>query len=255
MKTNNIITIIAATLVMTGCSCDPVEVLDHAGEGHFSLNLQAGDINVDVVTRADITVDTEAFLVHLKNANGDKLIDGKKKADLIPADYNVQSGTGYAISAESCTAEDATQSNGGWGAPRFCGETTFDVESGQTTAVTLPCTLQNAGMTLDVQESFLAKFPIYSITTEDGRSLVWSKDAVGNIAYYDMSAETSTLSLRIVGSQGGWEDRLNISKTVTLTRGKVNKVALSYDDDSGNVDIEIKTDQDVNTEDSETTVE
>lgn len=244
-----------ATLLLAGCSCDPVDMQDVSGEGRFSLSLQAEHIQVDVETRANIEMNTEDFLIYLQDASGEKLIDGKAKKALNAADYNVSGGTGYTISAESCTSEEATTANQGWGAPHFTGESTFDVTAGQTTPVTLQCTLQNAGVTVNVQSSFTEKFPVYSITTEDSRSLVWNSQSVGNIAYYNTTAEESNLELRVVGSQGGWEDRVNITKTVTLTRGKVNSINLSYDDNSGNIDIDITTDQDITTEDNGTTVQ
>ena len=106
-----------------------------------------------------------------------------------------------------------------------------------------------------VAYAFTDKFPIYAITTNDARSLVWDSSHTGAIAYYDMTAEADILELKVTGSKGGWEDRLNKNFTIDLQKGKVCKVTLQYDDNSGNIDIGFETDKDTTTEDSSTTVE
>ena len=242
-------------MLTAACSCDPVDLAQTAGEGNFSLRVNAEKVVVGEETRATVEVDVNESLIHLVNVNGDKLIDGKKKSSLNAADYNVQSGTGYTISAESCRPDETVTANDGWGAPYFKGETTFDVTAGTTTPVSINCTLQNAGITVEPTTSFTDKFPIYAITTNDARSLVWDSSHTGAIAYYDMTAETATLELKVTGSKGGWEDRLNKNFNIDLQKGKVCKVTLQYDDNSGNIDIGFETDKDTTTEDSSTTVE
>lgn len=243
-------------MLTAACSCDPVDLAQTAGEGNFSLRVNAEKVVVGEETRTTVEVDVNEFLIHLVNANGDKLIDGKKKSSLNAADYNVQSGTVYTISAESCRPDETVTANDGWGAPYFKGETTFNVTAGTTTPVSISCTLQNAGITVEPTTSFTDKFPIYAITTtNDARSLVWDSSHTGAIAYYDMTAETATLELKVTGSKGGWEDRLNKNFTIDLKKGKVCKVTLQYDDNSGNIDIGFETDKDTTTEDSSTTVE
>ena len=128
-------------MLTAACSCDPVDLAQTAGEGNFSLRVNAEKVVVGEETRATVEVDVNDFLIHLVNANGDKLIDGKKKSSLNAADYNVQSGTGYTISAESCRPDGTVTANDGWGAPYFKGETTFDVTAGTTPPVSINCTL------------------------------------------------------------------------------------------------------------------
>ena len=242
-------------MLTAACSCDPVDLAQTAGEGNFSLRVNAEKVVVGEETRTTVEVDVNDFLIHLVNANGDKLIDGKKKSSLNAADYNVQSGTGYRISAESCRPDETVTANDGWGAPYFMGETAFGVTAGATTTVSINCTLQNAGIVVEPTTSFTDKFPIYAITTDDARSLVWDSSHTDAIAYYDMAASTATLNLKVTGSKGGWEDRLNKTFAIELQKGKVCKVTLQYDDNSGNIDIGFETDKDINTDDSSTTVE
>ncbi|MGN0234297.1 MAG: hypothetical protein ACI4B5_07760, partial [Bacteroidaceae bacterium] len=87
------------------------------------------------------------------------------------------------------------------------------------------------------------------------RSLIWDSNNTDAIAYYDMTAETASLDLKVTGSKGGWEDRLNKTFSIELKKGKVCKVTLQYDDNSGSIDIDFETDKDINTDDSSTTVE
>lgn len=242
-------------MLTAACSCDPVDLAQTAGEGNFSLRVKAEKVVVGEETRTTVEVDVNEFLIHLVNVNGDKLIDGKKKSSLNAADYNVQSADGYTITAKSCVPEEATTANDGWGAPYFMGETAFGVTAGATTPVSINCTLQNAGIVVEPTTSFTDKFPIYAITTDDARSLVWDSSHTDAIAYYDMAASTATLNLKVTGSKGGWEDRLNKTFAIELQKGKVCKVTLQYDDNSGNIDIGFETDKDINTDDSSTTVE
>lgn len=244
-----------AAVLAAACSCDPVDLTETAGEGSFSLRVNAEKVVVGEETRATVDADVNEFLIYLVNANGDKLIDGKKRGNLNAADYNVQSAAGYTITAKSCVPEETTMANDGWGAPYFMGETTFGVTAGATTPVSINCTLQNAGIVVEPTTSFTDKFPIYAITTNDARSLVWDSSHTDAIAYYDMTAEIATLELKVTGSKGGWEDRLNKTFAIELQKGKVCKVTLQYDDNSGNIDIGFETDKDINTDDSSTTVE
>ena len=69
-------------MLTAACSCDPVDLAQTAGEGNFSLRVNAEKVVVGEETRTTVEVDVNDFLIHLVNANGDKLIDGKKESSL-----------------------------------------------------------------------------------------------------------------------------------------------------------------------------
>jgi hypothetical protein len=123
--------------------------------------------------------------------------------------------------------------NNGFGAYRFFGKAVFDVQTGQSTPVTVNCIMVNAGLKFEFEESFINKFPIHAATTKDSRSLVFNSDNQENVAYYNMNAETHEVEINLSGSSGGWDDRLNVTRSVTLQKGKVIVVKLTYSESNG----------------------
>ena len=91
----------------------------------------------------------------------------------------------------------------------------------------------NAGLQLVFDQTFINKFPVHAVTTQDSRALVFNAANQENVAYYDMSNEAQKMSLRITGSSGGWDDRLDITREVELQKGKIVKLHITYSATSG----------------------
>jgi hypothetical protein len=91
----------------------------------------------------------------------------------------------------------------------------------------------NAGLQVVLDKSFTDKFPVHAVTTQDSRSLVFSSANPDAIAYYNMQADVLPMSLRITGSSGGWDDRLDVTRQVELQRGKIIKMYITYSVASG----------------------
>ena len=240
---------LVCTIVQTGCTCDAVPTEPTAtGNGTFALSINADDIRTEVTTRG--AVDVSAFKVNLRDKNGVSLIDGKTYGQLSDADRTLPASTGYQISVESCTQAEASTANEGWGAMRFTGSATFDIVSDQRTPVTIDCTMENAGLKVAFDNSFTTKFPIYAATTVDNRSLVFKGSNPDAIAFFDVEGENPSISLKLTGSAGGWEDRIDQTKTVGLTKGKITTLTVVYDDNSGKIDINFGTNTGTDTDDS-----
>ena len=240
---------LVCTIVQTGCTCDAVPTEPLAtGNGTLALSVNADDIQTEVATRNAIDVST--FKVYLKDKNAVSLINGKAYGQLSDADRTLPASTGYQISVESCTNAEATTANDGWGAMRFTGSETFDIVSDQSTPVEIDCSMENAGLKVAFDNSFTTKFPIYAATTMDSRSLVFKSSNPDAIAYFDVEGENPTISLKLTGSAGGWEDRIDQTKTIGLTKGKITTLTVIYDDNSGRLDIEFETNAGTDTDDS-----
>ena len=236
-------------ILQTGCTCDAVPTEPTAtGNGTFALSVNADDIQTEVTTRG--TVDVSTFKVNLRDKNGVSLIDGKAYGQLSDADRTLPASTGYQISVESCTQAEATTSNEGWGAMRFTGSASFDIVSDQSTPVEINCSMENAGLKVAFDNSFTTKFPIYAATTVDNRSLVFKGSNPDAIAFFDVEGENPSISLKLTGSAGGWEDRIDQTKTIGLTKGKITTLTVIYDDNSGRLDIEFETNTGTDTDDS-----
>jgi hypothetical protein len=240
---------LVCTILQTGCTCDAVPTEPTTtGNGTFALSVNADDIQTEVTTRG--TVDVSPFKVNLKDKNGVSLIEGKAYGQLSDADRTLPASTGYQISVESCTQAEATTANEGWGAMRFTGSASFDIISDQSIPVEINCSMENAGLKVAFDNSFTTKFPIYAATTVDNRSLVFKGSNPNAIAFFDVEGENPSISLKLTGSAGGWEDRIDQIKTVGLTKGKITTLTVVYDDNSGRIDIEFEPNTDTETDDS-----
>lgn len=226
------IAMLSLVIMQTACSSEvPNPTPDR---GNFSLLLTAADIQTEVQTRASIQgVDVNSFYVSLAEAEGAPIMEGRQYGTISFADCVLPAATGYKLWVESCTESEATALNNGFGAYRFFGEAVFDVQTGKSTPVTVNCTMVNAGLKFEFEESFINKFPIHAATTKDSRSLVFNSDNQENVAYYNMNAETHEVEINLSGSSGGWDDRLNVTRSVTLQKGKVIVVKLTYSDGNG----------------------
>ena len=76
-----------------------------------------------------------------------------------------------------------------------------------------------------------------------------------NIAYYPLDTETGSVTLRLTGSAGGWDDRVDMTQNVSITKGKISRLTVSYDENSGDVDIEFETDTDMDESSNDVTVQ
>lgn len=225
-------------------------------EGQFVLSVLTEDVETEEITRsAEYAVDVNSFLVSLRDQNGVALYSDKEYGQLTDADRTLPVGVNYQISVESCSAADAETANEGWGQARFWADNTFNIVSDNTTMLTLNCELENAGLMIVFDNSFISKFPIYAATTQDARSLVFKGTNAGSVAFYNADAETVTIPLLLTGSKGGWEDRINVKKDITISKGKITRLTVKYDENSGNLDIEFGTDTDMGESSDDVTVQ
>lgn len=223
---------LVVVLLHTSCDSDIMPVDAFAGQGSFALALEVGEVQSEVVTRNPLGLDVEAFQINLIDPDGASLIDGKNLSELTEAECTLLAGTGYQIKAESCTPDEAITLNGGWGMAHFVASTTFDIVSNQHTSVSLTCSMDNAGVQFVFEQSFLDKFPIHAVTTQDSRSLVFNKDTQNKIAYYPIAEDGVTVRLKLTGSAGGWSDRIEIVQEMPISRGKIYTVNVAYNESS-----------------------
>ena len=256
-KVNLLFFVLVSCLSLTACISDSFDNEETtSGEGQFQLFVLNEEIQVEDLTRAaEITVDVNSFKVNLKDAQGVSLISNKPYSDLQDGDRTLPSGVGYRISVESCSEAEALSTNDGWGQARFYGNETFDIVSDQTTPVTVSCSMENAGLMVIYDATFTSKFPTCAATTQDARALVFKTSTADNVAYYNMTEATGEVPLRLTGSAGGWSDRIDMTKNIPLTKGKVTRLTVKYDENSGDINIEFDTDKDITEDSDDVTIE
>ncbi len=229
------IILVLATAALTAC----VSELDSprsTQQGSFAIHLAADSLAVDIETRAARLLsgtEAEAFFLTLTQDN-ETLWQHKAYATITDADRTQPLGQGYILTAENITADEAETLNDGWGARRYAGSSEpFGITAGQTTYVTVPCRMTNAGLCVTFDDSFTSYFTDYAVTTDDRRTLKFNGtnaaafDAnrqltAGTIAYYNPSADdgSHTVDLFITAS-AGWEGTVRLHRSLTLQAGKI----------------------------------
>jgi hypothetical protein len=247
-------------MLLTGCMNEDFSVAEKNGKGTYALSLVREDVQDIVISRAgeqvaDGSYNVNDFKVKLSDKNGISIFQGKVYSELSAADRTLPVGTDYKIIVESCSQEEALTANDGWGQMRFTGETTFEIKNNETTPLEVNCTLQNAGLMVVFDESFTSKFPVYAATTQDTRALVFKGTTTGKVACYNVEEENNSISLKLTGSAGGWSDRINLVKEVSIVKGKIMRLAVIYDDNSGDLDIEFGTDNDMTDTNDDVTIQ
>ena len=221
---------LVALLLITSCDADHATPTMGNETGTFSLVLTPGEVQSEVITRAALNLDVEDFQITLAEANGTLLLDKRLLGELTEAECTLPAATGYQLKAESCTTDESVTLNEGWGMAHFWASTTFDIVSNQHTPVSLACTMDNVGLQVVFDQSFLDKFPIHAATSQDIRSIVFNQSTQGQTAYFSVEETTLNMKLRLTGSAGGWEDRLDVMKELTLSKGKIYTVNITYSD-------------------------
>lgn len=224
--------LLAALLLITSCDDNHITPVMENEAGTFSLVLTPGEVQSEVITRAALNLDVEDFQITLAEANGTLLLDKRLLGELSEAECTLPAATGYQLKAESCTLEEAITLNERWGMAHFVATTTFDIVSNQHTPVSLTCSMDNAGVQFVFEQSFLDKFPIHAVTTQDSRSLVFSKDTQDKIAYYPIAEDEAIIAFKFTGSAGGWSDRIDLTQEIALVRGKIYTVKVTYSENS-----------------------
>lgn len=228
------IAVLSCCILNIGCNNDIIPSDPTGIKGELVLKLKAGDVKTEIITRSTLDIDINSFKINLSENDGTPLFVNKLYGELNETDCTLPAESGYQITAESCSQDESVTQNGGYGYPRFVGEATFNITPRQETHVNIKCTMFNAGLQISFDKTFLDKFPTHAITTQDTRALVFNKNNADKIGYYEVNANTS-LKLRLTGSAGGWEDRLDTIKEIILEKGKIKRLLITYTDNSTRV--------------------
>ena len=117
-------------------SCTSEEELAPAEEqGEIWLSV-VDTSKIEIVTRALSGFDVKDFNVSL--SRGETVVfSSRKYGDIAGAPITCSAGSGYLLTAESCTEGEAERTNSGWGQARLAGNVSFTVKPVEATEVTL----------------------------------------------------------------------------------------------------------------------
>ena len=213
------------TTILLASACNKA-VMEYSNMGSIALSL-ASDVEVVVTTKADTDVDYDSFLI---NVAGQTFIGNQYSEDYIygqmTGDIDIPYGT-YVVSAQSCTAEVAESSNGGFGCVRYAGASSeVSIMSTVPEQVNVTCPMVNAKATLTFDESFLEDFENPSaelILGERTVTLQNAEDALSKAAYFNVSAD-SRLTYIVYGTIGG--KRLSYTGKMAIGQAKWAKIVI-----------------------------
>ena len=230
--------IILCSLLFAACAEKDMDLSIHDGQdgmGDFKLTLTG-----EKATRSTTTVITQEeaknFLITIYKGSDVY----RETARLKDINTRLSAGYGYRIKAESCSEEEAITTNNGWGQRRYAGiSDAFSIKAGQTTAVSVGCSVANAGVEVVFDKTVPAYFTTsYDITIREGnRTIVFdaitggTKDGEvinqGEIAYFNVDENghhTITYTITAVGPKV-----LTKTGTLQLTKAKISRIKLSYE--------------------------
>lgn len=236
-----------AALLLTACIGD-FDTPKVAREGSFAIELAEDSLVEEVETRAARELnygEASEYLVTL--THGAEVIWKEKLfKDITQADRIQPLGNSYVVMAEDVTKDEAESANNGWGCLRYAGQSdAFSIVANQTTHVTVPCRMANAGLRVYFDSSFTDFFTDYAVTTDDVRGLKFNSNN-GDIAYYNPDATTKTRAVPvIISASAGWEGTVRLTRTINLQAGKIIRLNVklnSPEPTEGNITLSISYD-------------
>lgn len=253
-KIQYIIPFLTAGLLLA-CSSDTENLeLRH---GCFTFGLSSDGLVEEVQTRAIHQLsDAEAADYNIILTDEDGLVWNRPYADITLADRTQPLGSGYVLSAEDCTLEEAESLNEGWGCRRIAGASdSFSIVEGQTTPVTVTCSMANAGLCVIFDKSFTDYFSEYAVTTDDWRVLKFNASngaefddqnhlTRGTIAYYNVDDNGTHIVPVIISASAGWDGMVHLTQSLTLQQGKVSRLHVRLNErepEKGSIGLSITT--------------
>lgn len=171
-------------LSFAACTSEDEPALSEGtGEIRFSV---VDTTAVEITTKASLDFDVNKFKVSL--SHGDDPASTWIYGDIAGTTITRSAGSGYLLTAESCTEAEAESANNGWGKARVYGEETFDIVANETTDVTVSCGLANSSVEVEFSDYITSTFDEYSITIDpDGRNLTFDERNHGfKTAYFNV---------------------------------------------------------------------
>ena len=168
---------------------------------------------IEIVTRALSGFDVKDFNVSL--SRGETVVfSSRKYGDIAGAPITCSAGSGYLLTAESCTESEAERTNSGWGQARLAKDTSFTVKPVEPTEVTLKCVLANSSVNVEFSD-FINKNN-YSYKT----------------AYFNVGAVGRALQYTINLTLPGEKEPHTYSNVLTLEPSHSYHLTVKLDDES-----------------------
>lgn len=150
--------------VFTFFSCTNEAMVEEIGTGSIRFSVENEAEEVAIETRAlSSKLNVDDFTLQLKRGD-ETLISSSKYGTLKDQTLTYTAGSGYALSVESCTEEEAQSANSNWGQDRVAADTTFAITAGETKDMVVKCKLQNASVGVRISDYIKQLYPDIQLT-------------------------------------------------------------------------------------------
>lgn len=215
--------------------------------GSFELTL-TGDRKTRATTTTISKEQADNFLITIYKGS-----DVYRETALLKnMNTRLSAGYGYSIFAESCSESTAESSEDGWGERRYAGlSAPFAVKAGQTTPVSINCSVANAGIAFLFDKTVSTYFTGgYQVSIKEGsRNIVFDR-YTGGLTSDNVITQESQVAYFNVGEDGRRTITYNIHavsprKTldrdieITLTKAAIERLTVSYEMSTFNFNITI----------------
>lgn len=211
-------------------SCENEQLSDVTGYGNIRLSIKT-EQEISVETRTPV----EATAAQLANytltvKQGSTILLSKKYSEIdLEKDLSFPREENYSVAAENCTETEAESANSNWGQARIAGiSDPFTIYIGQTTDVTLACTMQNAKVcvTFDTGKLTEAQITDYTLTVQEpsntSRKLEFDATTTNRYAYFNIDSDPQ-LTYRLTGKHGNTDIDVQTA-TLSIAAGQYYKL-------------------------------
>lgn len=246
-----LLTLAGIALIAAACTGND-EPAQECGQINLTLeNSTAPEIEVNTRTITDLT-ETDA-----KDYNIQVLQDGSVKLESTNyltfknTTFIFPIGSGYTVTAESCTEENAKTANDGAGQIRYFGTSDpFVIQTNEVSNVKVTCTMANAKVSIDYDEVFAQVFSGYTVTvcteSDPSREMIFDSDGkckdTHDAAFFNIDTQNPNLKCTVSGSYKG--NTRTATQTIPLEAAKWYKLNIKTSA-SGRIDMGISVDDTV----------
>lgn len=191
---------------------------------------------VEVVTRALSGFDVKDFNVSL--SRGETVVfSSRKYGDIAGSPITCSAGSGYLLTAESCTEGEAERTNSGWGQARLAGDISFTVKPIVATEVTLRCALANSSVNVEFSDFIKKLLSDYKITLHaadaSSRSFTFDKNNYSyKTAYFNVGTAGRALQYTVSLTLPGESVPHTHSEALTLEPSSSYHLTVKLDDET-----------------------
>lgn len=207
-------------------SCTNEVMMEETGMGSIRFSVENEAEEVAIETRALSTkLDVDDFTLRLKRGD-ETLISSSKYETLKNQTLTYTAGSGYALSVESCTKEDAQLADGNWGQDRVAADTTFTITAGETKDMVVKCKLQNASVGVSISNYIKEKYPdleveIYAADATERRFTFNKNTMTSRRAYFNVKGTRALQCTARMGTNDA------IKKDITLHPGDYYTISVT----------------------------